>query len=92
MPRTFRTIAIMVLAPPLLIYSLAHLRILLTTSGELRIASILIAVWSVGMVALLTSTWRVSVIIAVGIAYTLACLFLLPMLTLSASCMVGPCL
>ncbi|HEY0627911.1 MAG TPA: hypothetical protein VGD23_01140 [Sphingomicrobium sp.] len=82
----------MVLAPPFLIYSLAHLRILLTTSGELRIASILIAIWSVGMAALLTSKWRVSVIIAVGIAYTLVSIFLLPMLTLSASCMVGPCL
>ena len=92
MQRTARTIAVMVLAPPLLIYPLAHLGILLTTSPALRIWTILVAVWGVGMAALLTSHWRGPIIVGVGAAYTLIAIFLLPLLALSASCMGGPCL
>jgi hypothetical protein len=92
MLRTARTIAIMGLAPPLLIYPLAQGRILLTTSPDLRVWTILVFVWAVGMAALLTSRWRGSIIFAVGVGYTIVSIFLLPLLSLSASCMVGPCL
>jgi hypothetical protein len=82
----------MVLAPPLLIYPLAQARILLTNAPETRIWGVLITVWAVGMAALLKSGWRNTIIAGVGAIYTLVALLLLPLLALSASCMVGPCL
>ena len=92
MQRTIFTIAVMVLAPPLLIYPLAYSGVLLTTSSETRLWAILVGVWAVGIAALLPSQWRGSIIIGAGAVYTVASLFLLPLLALSASCMVGPCL
>jgi len=82
----------MLLGPPLILYPLAQARILLSDSPEWWLATVLMAVWILGMAALLTSGWRTKTIVAVGSAYTLASLFALPAMALSASCAVGPCL
>ena len=92
MLRSVRTIGMMLILPPLAIYPLAQARILLTNAPEQRIWSILIGIWALGMAALLTSGWSRTLIACVGVGYTLLAIFLLPILTLSASCMVGPCL
>lgn len=92
MTRTFRTLAVMLLIPPLILYPLAQAHILLSGSPGWWLATVLISVWVIGMAALLASGWRRSVIALVGSAYTLVSFFALPMMALSASCVVGPCL
>lgn len=92
MTRTFRTLAVMLLGPPLILYPLAEANILLSGSPGWWLATVLISIWVMGMAALLASGWRRSVIALVGSTYTLLSVFALPMLALSASCVVGPCL
>ena len=92
MLRSSRTTAIMLLAPPLLIYLLAHAGLLLSGSPEPRSLMLLVAVWAVGIAALLTSGWRAERIFWVGWGYTVASAILLPFIKLMASCSVGPCL
>lgn len=92
MTRTFRTLAVMLLIPPLILYPLAQAHILLSGSPGWWIATVLILIWAIGIAALLASGWRRSVIALVGLAYSVISLFALPVLALSASCVVGPCL
>lgn len=92
MGRTIRTIAVMLLGPPLILYLLAQVHILLSGSPAWWIATVLIAIWIMGVAALRTSRWRTGVIILVGAIYTFGSAFVLPLMALSASCAVGPCL
>ncbi len=90
MGRTFRTLAVMLLGPPAILYPLAQADVLLSRSPGWWLATVLIAVWVISMAALLTSGWRTKVVALVGSVYTLVSVIALPMMALSASCVRGP--
>ena len=94
MGRTVRTLAIMLMAPPLMLYALAQAGALSHNSGlgEATGYALLASPWAVGMAALLTSGWRREVKLGVGLAYSLAAIPLLPVLALLAVCTTGDCL
>lgn len=92
MRRSLVTIVVILLLPPLLLYSLAGVGFLTTMSPEPRLRAVLIMIWAMGIAALSLSGWRRNVVITAAVAYTLAALVALPYLALMASCAFGPCL
>jgi hypothetical protein len=94
MERTLRTIAIMLLAPPLLLYALAQAGAFSPSANLSAVASyaLLAPAWAAGMAALPTSGWRRQVQLIVGLAYTLVAIPALPFLALLAVCTTGDCL
>lgn len=91
MGRTIRTVAIMLLAPPALLYALAHAGAFDTPSALAHYA-LLVSVWAIGMAALARSRWPLDVKLVAGLAYSLAAVFALPLLALLAVCSTGDCL
>lgn len=89
MGRTILTCAIMLLAPPLLLYALAQ-------AGAFHSAvngyALLAAAWATGIAALPTSGWPRDAQLMVGLAYTLAAIPVLPLLALLAVCTTGDCI
>jgi hypothetical protein len=90
MGRTLRTLAIMLLAPPLLLYALAQAGAF--GHGAIADYALLATAWAAGMAALPASGWRRDVQLIVGLAYTLAAIPALPFLALLAVCTTGDCL
>ena len=89
MKYTIRTIAVLVLAPPITFLGLG--RFAPTDAPELWIVAIcLLAV--AALIALRTSRWALPVQLAVGLLYFLAAVPLLPLLFLFAACAMGDCL
>lgn len=94
MRKTVRTLVLMFVAPPLLLYALAQAGALSDPSdlGAAVAYALLAAIWAIGMAALLTSGWRRGVKLGAGVAYTLAAIPVLPFLALLAVCTTGDCL
>ena len=91
MSRTWLTVAIMVLAPPVLLLSLAHLGAFISHSALVGYSA-LVAAWLLGIAALATSRWPRRTKVWVGVAYTLAAIPLIPFLGLLAVCSTGDCI
>jgi hypothetical protein len=94
MGRTIRTLVIMLLAPPLLLYALAQAGAFHSAAVDSAAAgyALLAAAWATGITALLASGWPRDVQLKVGLAYTLAAIPVLPFLALLAVCTTGDCL
>jgi len=91
MKSTLRTLAIMLLMPPLVLVAWAHA--LPGSMGSEWVAlPLLIALIVAGLVAVATSRWPPSVKAVVAIVYALAAIPLLPFMTLVAVCSTGDCL
>ena len=91
MARTIGTIFVMILAPPLLLFALAHLSLFAARAPLVAYAA-LIAIWAIGIGAMLSSGWSRRVLVGVGVAYTLAAVPILPFLGLLAVCSTGDCI
>jgi hypothetical protein len=91
MASTIRTVAIMVLAPPLLIYALMRAGAF-ASHGPVIGYGALVLPWAIAMAGLVTSGWQKKVQASVGVAYTLAAIPVLPFLALLAVCTTGDCL
>ncbi|HEX8534300.1 MAG TPA: hypothetical protein VF662_09040 [Allosphingosinicella sp.] len=91
MARTVRTIAAMVLAPPLFLLVLAQMGAFASRSPMIGYASML-GVWAIGMAALLSSGWERRMLIWVGVAYTIVAAPIIPFLGLLAVCSTGDCI
>jgi hypothetical protein len=90
MASTVRTLAIMLLGPPLLLYALAQAG----AFGHSPAAdyALMAIPWAIGLAALITSGWPSPVRLWLGAAYTLAAMPALPFLALLAVCSTGDCL
>ena len=89
MMTTARTLAIMLLAPPLVLFLWAHL--IRPTASDLD----LLAVFSAGIIGLAgaaTAPWPAKIKAAVAVAYIGLAVGALPFVTLLAVCSTGDCL
>jgi hypothetical protein len=68
------------LPPPLLLYLLAKLGVLTTASPSISIWLVLLALWLIGIAALLSSGWQRSIIVVTSSVYSAASLVVLPIL------------
>jgi hypothetical protein len=89
-PRNLTVIAIMLLAPLLVLLGAAHLS--LFSSSAVVSYGVLVLAWAVGMAALVASSWPQRIKWGLGIAYTLIAVPLAPFLALLAVCSTGDCI
>jgi hypothetical protein len=90
--RTAVTIAVMLLAPPLVLLGLAHAGAFASDSSPLVIYLAWVGVWLIGMAALLSSGWNRRLLIWAGVAFTIAAIPIIPFLGLLAVCSTGDCI
>lgn len=88
---TIRTVAIMALAPPLLLFGVAHAGVVSYLPVMTGYALFVLA-WALGIAAVATSGWPPLVKAWVAVAYTLAAMPGMPFLGLLAVCSTGNCL
>ena len=89
MARTIRTIAALLLAPPVLLLAVAHLHVGSSDWHWLTAVGILALI---ALVAIGTSGWAMRAQLIVGSIYLLIAIPALPFLALLAECSTGNCL
>lgn len=90
MPRNLTVIAIMLLAPPLVLFGAAHLSLL--SHSAVASYGVLVLAWAVGIAALIASSWPRRIKWGLGIGYTVIAVPLVPFLGLLAACSTGDCI
>jgi len=87
--RTIRTLALLVLAPPILLLGVAHLEL---GSTDWHWLTAFGGVALIAAVAIRTSGWATRAQLSVGAIYLLIAIPALPFLALVAECSTGNCL